>query len=262
MADFLHPTSAEYVQNHLKYCQLNLRSLSFNGDGGFWSLNFDTFTISATVGLLLSLLLYLVIKNFNQDQPGKLQTFIEMLVEFVDQLVTSIVKKKGTIAAPLAFTIFAWIFLLNAFDLIPVDLFPRILLTDFRVVATNDPNFTFALSFSVLILTIFCSLKSKGLRGAIKENLAEPFSIWVFPANLVFGLIECLVKPLSLSLRLYGNMFAGELIFILIAMMPWWSQWPMGGIWSVFHILVISIQAFVFMMLTIIYLGMAMAHEE
>jgi F-type H+-transporting ATPase subunit a len=150
---------------------------------------------------------------------------------------------------------------MNAMDLLPVDLFSWILSQfggpDVRVVPTDDPNLTFAMSFGVFILIMTYNLRSKKPWGLFKETISEPFGIWFLPLNVAFRLLEECVKPLSLSLRLFGNMFAGELIFILIATLPWWSQWPLGGIWSVFHILVISIQAFIFMMLTVIYLSMA-----
>lgn len=149
-------------------------------------------------------------------------------------------------------------------DLLPVDFLPRIAaacgLPYFRAVPTADVNLTFALSLSVFILIIFYNCKIKGFRGLSKEILCSPFGPWLFPLNIVFRIIEECVKPLSLALRLFGNLFAGELIFILIALLPWWIQWTAGGIWAIFHILIITIQAFIFMMLTVIYISMA--HES
>tara|TARA_R110000868_G_C10503320_1_gene731371 strand:- start:94 stop:555 length:462 start_codon:yes stop_codon:yes gene_type:complete len=149
---------------------------------------------------------------------------------------------------------------MNAMDLLPVDLLPRLLssvgVEHFKSVPTADPNATFAMSISVFLLIIFFNIKVKR-HHLLKEMLTVPFGPWLFPVNLAFRLIEECVKPLSLALRLFGNMFAGELIFILIAILPWWIQWGPGGIWAIFHILIITLQAFLFMMLTIIYLSMA-----
>lgn len=262
--DFLHPaTSGEYIQHHLEYLQLNLRTFTL-GNGGFWTLNLDTLALTIIFGVLFFGLFRFVVTRLNSAVPGKLQNAIEMVVEFVQQLVKEVFHGKSALIAPLALTIFIWILSLNALDLLPVDLLMRVLFCfgfahHLRVVPTDDPNFTFALSLSVFVLIIFYNLKGKGFGGFAKEMLTVPFGKWLFPLNIAFRLVEELVKPVSLSLRLFGNMFAGELIFLLIATMPWWIQWTAGGIWSIFHILVITIQAFVFMMLTIIYLSMA--HE-
>jgi F-type H+-transporting ATPase subunit a len=152
--------------------------------------------------------------------------------------------------------------MMNVMDLLPIDLLPRILeffgVKHFKSVPTADPNMAFAMSLSVFGLIIFYNVRMKGW-GLVKEVLTQPFGAYLFPLNVAFRLIEEFVKPLSLALRLFGNMFAGELVFILIALLPWWAQWVPGGIWSIFHILIITIQAFIFMMLTIVYLSMA--HE-
>ncbi|MEI8055308.1 MAG: F0F1 ATP synthase subunit A [bacterium] len=263
-ANFLHPaTSGEYIQHHLEYLQLNLRTFTME-KGGFWTLNLDTLALTIIFGVLFFGLFYFVVTRLSSEVPGKLQNAVEMTIEFVQQLVKEVFHGKSALIAPLALTIFVWILSLNALDLLPVDLLIRILFCfgfahHFRLVPTDDPNFTFALSLSVFALIIFYNFKAKGFKGVTKEVLTVPFGKWLFPLNVTFRLIEELVKPISLSLRLFGNMFAGELIFLLIATMPWWIQWTAGGIWSIFHILVITIQAFVFMMLTIIYLSMA--HE-
>jgi F-type H+-transporting ATPase subunit a len=261
-ADFLHPTEGEYIQHHLNYLQLNLHTFKL-GNGGFWTLNLDTLLTSIILGAFFTFIFYSVARKATSGTPSSLQNFVEMIVEFVQTLVKEVFHGKNPLIAPLACTIFMWILLLNTMDLIPVDLLPRVLyifgINDYRPVPTDDPNLTFALSLSVFSLILFYNFKVKGLRALAKEALGAPFSVWLFPLNFLFRLIEELVKPLSLSLRLFGNMFAGELIFLLIAVLPWWIQWTVGGIWSVFHILVILIQAFIFMMLTIIYLSMA--HE-
>lgn len=263
MPNLLHPTQGEYIQHHLEHLQLNLHTMRI-GDGGFWTLNLDTLFLSVFFGALFVWLFYLVAKNATSDTPPKWQNFVEMIIEAVERLVKDTFHGKNKLIAPLAATIFIWVFLLNAMDLIPVDLLPKLFsfagINDFRPVPTDDPNLTFALSFTVFFLIIFFSFKIKGVRGFGKEVFCSPFGPWLFPLNMVFKIIEECVKPLSLSLRLFGNMFAGELIFLLIATLPWWIQWTVGGIWSVFHILVIAIQAFIFMMLTVIYLSMA--HES
>ena len=259
----LHPTEAEYIQHHLTYYQLNLRTFTIENSKDFWTLNLDTLSLTIFSGILIVSLFYYVIKNFNSERPGKLQTAIEMAVESLQNLIKEMFHGEDKLIAPLALTIFSWIFVLNAFDLVPVDLLPRLLLffgiEHFRTVPTDDVNLTFALSFSVFLLVIYYNFKGKGCVNLTKEVFSSPFGIWLAPVNFIFRIIEEVVKPLSLSLRLFGNMFAGELIFLLIATMPWWIQWTAGGIWSIFHILVISIQAFIFMMLTVVYLSMA--HE-
>lgn len=263
MIDFLHPTQAEYIQRHLTHYQLNLRTFTIdnNGGGNFWTLHLDTLILTITVGILFLGIFFLVTKTFNSTRPGKLQTAIEMIMEAINKLITDTFHRPTSLAAPLALTIFIWVFLLNTLDLVPVDLFSRLAfyfdVGHFCSVPTDDPNFTFALSLSVFFLVIFYNFKAKGSYNLLKESLVTPFGIWFAPFNLLFRIIEEIVKPISLSLRLFGNMFAGELIFILIATMPWWLQWTVGGVWSIFHVLIITIQAFVFMMLTIIYLSMA-----
>lgn len=152
---------------------------------------------------------------------------------------------------------------MNVMDLLPVDFFPTLAhvfgVNYFRSVPTADPNATFGMSIAVFFLVIFYNFKIKGGLGFTKETLVFPFGRWLFPLNILFRAMEEGVRPFSLSLRLFGNLFAGELIFILIALLPWWIQWTVGGVWAIFHILIISIQAFIFMMLTIVYL--TMAHE-
>jgi len=250
----------EYIQHHLEYLNFNLRTFSL-GDGGFLTLHLDTLFMSIMMGLVFTILFRMVSKRATAGVPGKLQTFVEMIVEFVNRLVKESFHGKNELIAPLALTIFIWVFLMNAVDLFPVDIFPFVSsifgLPYFCPLPTDDVNLTFALSISVFLLIIFYSFKVKGLKLVARETFCEPFGIWLMPGNFIFRMIDEIVKPLSLSLRLYGNMFAGELIFMLIAMLPWWIQWSVGGIWAVFHILIITLQAFIFMMLTIMYLSMA-----
>ena len=162
---------------------------------------------------------------------------------------------------PLALTIFVWVFLMNFMDLIPVDLLPlmghAMGLHALRVVPTTDLTLTFALSISVFLILFVYKFRYKGVWGFIKDMTCHPFPPFLFPINLVLRLVEEFAKPISLSLRLFGNLYAGEIIFILIALMPPWIQWSLGGVWAIFHILVITLQAFIFMMLTIVYISMA-----
>jgi len=262
-----HPTEGEYIQHHMTYLQLNLHDLTLS-NGGFLTLNLDTLLTSILIGSLFFSLFYFVAKKAQSGVPGKLQNFIEMVVEFVQQLVKDTFHGRSSLIAPLALTIFVWIWLMNFMDLLPVDILSLISNTfgfddiTFRLVPTEDVNLTFALSISVFILVIFYNFKVKGLKEFTKEIFFTPFNRWLLPLNLLFHCIEEIVKPISLSLRLFGNMFAGELIFLLIAALPWWIQWTAGGVWALFHILVITIQAFIFMMLTVIYLSMASNTES
>lgn len=253
-------TPGQYIQHHLEHLTLSLRTFKI-GDGGegFWAINLDTLIISIVIGLLIFGGLRFVATRM-REVPGKLQNLVEMVLEFVNNSVHETFHHKSTFVPALALTIFLWIFFMNAMDLLPVDFLPRIVgffgVPYFKSVPTADPNATFAMSLSVFMLIIFFNLKAKKHK-LVKEMLTFPYGIYLFPVNLTLRLIEECIKPLSLSLRLFGNMFAGELIFILIAILPWWIQWPPGAIWAVFHILIITLQAFLFMMLTVIYLSLA-----
>lgn len=252
-------TTGNYIEHHLQHLQLNLNTFTI-GNGGFWTLNLDTFVVGLITALLIGGVLYSVAARIQSGVPGRLQNLVEVAVEFVQRSVHETYHGKSLLIAPLALTLFVWIFLMNALDLLPVDLVPSFLslfgVKHFKIVPTADPNMTFAMSISVFMLVIFYNFTVKGWKLG-KEVLTSPFGPYLFPLNIVFRLIEEFVKPFSLALRLFGNMFAGELIFVLIAMLPWWSQWMPGSIWAIFHILIISIQAFIFMMLTIAYLSMA-----
>ncbi|MCE3239089.1 MAG: atpB [Gammaproteobacteria bacterium] len=248
-----------YIEHHLEHLQFNLTNLTI-GNGGFWTLNLDTFIVGLITALLIGGVSRYVAVNMQTGAPGRLQNFVEAVIEFVDRTVRETFHGKSHLIAPLALTLFLWIFLLNALDLLPVDLVPLFLqiggVDHFKIVPTADPNMTFSMSISVFVLILFYNFTVK--RWSLgKEVLSSPFGPWLFPINIFFRLLEEFVKPFSLALRLFGNMFAGELIFVLIAMLPWWSQWLPGSIWAIFHILIITVQAFIFMMLTIVYLSMA-----
>jgi len=257
------PDTAEYVQHHLTHLPLNLNNFTLSNNG-FWTLNLDTFAVSFLLGFLFLFLFRWVAHRVSHGVPGKLQNFVEMLIEFVDKTVRESFHGRSVLIAPLALTIFIWIFLMNFMDLLPVDLLPALLKPTgahyFRSVPTADPNATFGMSLAVFGLILYFNFKIKGSKGVGKELLTVPFGPYLFPLNIFFRLLEELVRPISLSLRLFGNLFAGELIFILVALLPWWIQWTVGGVWAIFHILIILIQAFIFMMLTIVYLSMA--HES
>jgi F-type H+-transporting ATPase subunit a len=264
MISFVTPTdTAGYVQHHLEHLKLNLSNFTFT-DNGFWTLNLDTFGVSLILGIVFLYLFRKVAVSVTSGVPGKLQNFIELLIEFVDKTVKESFHGQSLLIAPLALTIFIWIFLMNFMDLLPVDLLPSILslfgVHYFRSVPTTDPSATFGMSISVFFLIIYYNFKIKGAGGLGKEVLTAPFGKYLAPFNVTFRFLEEFVRPISLSLRLFGNLFAGELIFILVALLPWWIQWVFGGIWAIFHILIITIQAFIFMMLTIVYLSMA--HES
>ncbi len=253
-----------YIVHHLTNLQYSMKAMADGAAGGFWTLNVDTLFFSSVLGAMFFLLFWSVARKATTGVPGKLQNFVEVFIEFVDGQVKETFHGKNDLIAPLALSILVWVFLMNFMDLLPVDLLPSISkamgIHYLRSVPTTDLNLTFALSISVFILMIFYSFKIKGFGGFTKEILTSPFGPWMFPANLALRLVDEIAKPISLALRLFGNLYAGELIFILIALLPWWSQWMLGAPWAIFHILIITLQAFIFMMLTIVYLSMA--HES
>jgi F-type H+-transporting ATPase subunit a len=255
-------TSSEYIQHHLQNLTVDIGYL-FGKSGSFYQLNLDTLIISTLLGVIFCVVFKLSASRVTAGTPGKLQNFVEYIVEAVDSQVYETLQEKNTYVGSLALTIFVWIFLMNFMDLIPVDLIPKILgyfgVEYFRVVPTNDLNLTFALSLSVFAMLLFYNIKHKGVIGFMKDLLCHPFPWFLFPINFVLRVVEEIAKPISLSLRLFGNMYAGELIFMLIALLPWWGQWTLGSIWSIFHILIITLQAFIFMMLTIVYISMVRA---
>ncbi len=248
-------TPTEYIIHHLTNLDVG---------EGFWTFHLDTLFFSVALGVLMLAVFISAARRATSDVPGKLQNFTEMMLEFVDQQVKDSFHGRSVLIAPLALTIFIWVFLMNAMDLIPVDLLPRVAsflgVHYLRVVPSTDLNATFAMSISVFFLILFYSFKIKGAAGFAKEILFTPFGKWFIPFNMLLKLVEEIAKPVSLALRLFGNLYAGELIFILIALLPWWMQWLLALPWAIFHLLIITLQAFIFMVLTIVYLSMA--HEE
>ena len=236
-------------------------------DMGFWSINLDSMGWSIILGLLFCCCFRYVAKNIHSGVPTGLQNVVEILVEFVNNNVKEAFHgKSNPVVASIALTILCWIFLMNLMDLFPVDWWPLLMQTltsdphfYFRVVPTTDPNITFGMSITVFLLIVFYSIKVKGIGKFAGELTLQPFGPWLLPFNLLLEGVSLLAKPISLALRLFGNLYAGELIFVLIALLGYW-QLPLHFIWAVFHILIIVLQAFIFMMLTIVYLSMA--HES
>jgi len=253
-------TKSEYIQHHMHNWQLNLHNFTM-GNGGFWTLNLDTILVSIVLGVGFLYLFYHFAKRATSGVPGKMQNVIEMSVQSIEKITSDSTHMHKEFIASMALTVFIWVFLMNFMDLVPVDLVPMVMHTlgvpYFRAVPTADPGTTFAMSIVVFLLIIFYNFKAKGVVKLTKEVLSKPFGWWGLPINVAFRVIEEVVKPISLSLRLFGNLFAGEIVFILIALLPWWMQFPLGFVWTIFHLLVIVIQAFIFMMLTIVYLGLA-----
>ena len=254
--------ATEYIQHHLSHLNSAGDVVSPN------SINLDTFWISLILGFVFLGMFYMASRRATAGVPGKLQNFVEWVMEMVNETVNSAFHAKSKVIAPLAITIFVWVWLMNAMDFLPVDLLPKVLswfgVHKLRVVPTADVNHTFGMSIGVLLCIIGFSIKAKGAGGWTKELFTAPFhahgtvgTIILAPINFIFQMLELFAKPISLSLRPFGNMYAGELIFILIALLPWWAQWLLGGPWAIFHILIVTLQAFVFMALTVVYLALA-----
>ncbi len=252
------------ADNPVEYIQHHLTNLSVGE--GFWTLHVDTLFFGWLMAGLLILVSWYVGRRLDANNPRGVQNVLEAVLEFVDDQVKSTFPGHNPLIGPLALTVFVWVFMMNALDLIPVDLLPKaaemVGIPHLKVVPTTDPYTTLGLAFSVFLLSLYYHIKTKGVFGYLKTFFFHPFGKWLFPVNIVMTLIEEIAKPLSLGLRLFGNMFAGELVFLLIALLPVWILWAPGSIWAIFHILVITLQAFIFMVLTIMYLAMASEHQE
>ncbi|MGF2687321.1 F0F1 ATP synthase subunit A [Marinobacter sp. DUT-3] len=234
-------------------------------DMGFMAFHVDTLGWSLFMGILFLGLFRFAAKRATTGVPSGLQNVVEMTVEFIQNLVRDSFHSRNPLIAPLALTVFVWILLMNTLKLIPVDYIPSIAhamgLEYFKIVPTTDPNGTFGISIGVFLLIIFYSLKVKGIGGFAKELSMQPFNHWLLiPFNLFLEILVLIVKPISLALRLFGNMYAGEVVFILIALLPLWAQWTLNVPWAIFHILVVVLQAFIFTTLTVVYLSAA--HED
>jgi len=257
-------TATSYIQHHLSF---NAQSV---GDHSFWTLHVDSLATGVILGVVATALMWWVVRGATAGVPNKRQAFVELLFGFVDDQVKGIFHGKRDFVAPAALTVFVWVLLMNAMDFLPVDIMAWILTNvfhqhEFRIVPTADVNTTFALSLSVFLLMVYFSIAVKGLGGWIHELFCAPFGAnpLLWPFNFLFNLVEYVSKPLSHSLRLYGNMYAGEIIFLLLWL---WAATSVSGAffgavlgvgWSIFHILIVVLQAYIFMMLTIVYISMA-----
>ena len=267
-------TASEYIGHHLTnltVCRDHGEWVWNHCDGNFFALNVDSMFFALLLGFIFVFVFRRVAKNATKGRPGKTQAAIELLVGFVDTSVKDAFHGDNKLIAPLSLTIFVWVFLMNLMDLIPVDWLPSLAqsvgIPYLKVVPTTDVNVTFAMSLSVFILTIYYSIKIKGVVGFSKEFTMHPIApptkgLGLIAAplfiafNFVLEFVSFVAKPVSLSLRLFGNMYAGELIFILIGVIGIY-QLPLHFIWALFHVLVVTLQAFIFMMLTIVYLSQA-----
>jgi len=272
-------TSAEYIKHHLQNLTFGQHPDGTWGiahgvdeakEMGFWALHLDTLGFSIGLGVLFLYIFHRAAKQATADVPSGLQNFAEWTVEFIEDTVKSSFSGRNPLVAPLAFTIFIWILLMNIMDLIAVDFLPHlgqmVGIPYLRVVATADPNATLGMAFGVFFLILYYSFKIKGPGGFFGELAFQPFGKLGMPVNLLLEGVNLIAKPISLALRLFGNMYAGEMIFILIAIMYSGGLvlGTFGGLlqigWAIFHILIITLQAFIFMTLTIVYLDMA--HQE
>jgi F-type H+-transporting ATPase subunit a len=262
-------TPSDYIQHHLTFLTKPL------GDGPFWAINVDSLIVSVLLGFVGVGFIWWVVRGATSGVPGRRQAIVELLIDFVDEQAKGIFQhgNRHSFVAPLALTVFVWVVLMNAMDFLPADIVG--LLTHhvsehgFRYVPTADVNTTFGLSISVLLLTIYFSISVKGIGGWVHELFCAPFGkhplLW--PANFLFQIVEYVSKTLSHSLRLFGNMYAGEILFLLLWM---WAATGVSGAffgaifglgWAIFHILIVLLQAYIFMMLTIVYISMAHEHH-
>lgn len=279
-------TSAEYIKHHLQnltYGRLPDGSWGVAHSAedakamGFWALNLDTVLMSLLLGAVIMFMFRRAAKSATAGIPSGLQNFCEWAIEFVDGSVRGSFSGKNDMLGPLALTIFFWVFSMNLMDLLPIDYISQIMhplgVPFFKVVPTTDPNATFGMAIGVFLLVLYYSVKMKGLGGFVGELTLQPFGKWGMPVNLLLEGVNLIAKPISLALRLFGNMYAGEMIFILIALMGGaWAGMSIGSAtlygsqillslgWAIFHILIVTLQAFIFMTLTVVYLDMA--HQE
>ena len=261
--------ATDYIQHHLTFLTKPA------GEGGFWALNVDSVVTAVLLGALGMGILWWIVRGAISGVPNRRQAFVELAFEFVDDQVKGIFHHgdRNRFIAPAALTVFVWVLLMNAMDFLPIDFVAGGLellgLHAWRPVPTADVNTTFALALSVWFLMIWFSIAAKGLGGWIHELFCAPFGsnplLW--PANLLFNLIEYVSKPLSHALRLFGNMYAGEIIFLLLWLLAATGLFGtllaavLGLGWAIFHILIVVLQAYIFMMLTIVYISMAHEHH-
>jgi F-type H+-transporting ATPase subunit a len=269
-----YANSSEYIQHHLTnltYGRFSDGDWGFAhgpediAEMGFMSIHVDTMFWSIFLGGLFLTIFTMAARSASAGVPGTLQNICEMAVEFVDDNITQVFgSRPNAIIGPLSLTILVWVFLMNMMDLVPVDWIPHVAaltgIPYMKVVATTDPNATLGMSISVFILVLYYNFKIKGPLKFGASLVTHPIPHWsMYWFNFILEFVDMLAKPLSHGLRLFGNLYAGEMIFILIALLPFWAQWALSLPWAIFHILIIALQAFVFMILTIVYL--TQAHE-
>ncbi|MDX2477649.1 MAG: F0F1 ATP synthase subunit A [Gammaproteobacteria bacterium] len=268
-------TSSEYIKHHLTNLTYGqhpdgswglAHSAEEAKEMGFWAINVDTLGFSIALGALFIFLFSKAAKSATSGVPGPLQNFVEWILEFVEDNVKSSFTGKNSFIGAMGMTVFVWILLMNAMDLVPVDFLPYIAgllgVHFLKVVPTTDPNATMGMALSVFALTLYYSFKIKRPGGFFAELAFHPFPKYMFPVNLLLEGVSLIAKPISLGLRLFGNMYAGEMIFILIALLPWYVQWTLSLPWAIFHILIVVLQAFIFMVLTIVYMDMAYTVDD
>ena len=268
-------TSGAYIKHHLQNLTYGefpdghwgfAHSAAEAKEMGFMAFHVDTLGFSFVLGALFLFFFARAAKKASIDAPSGFQNFVESIVDFIDENVRGSFSGKNPMVAPLALTTFIWIVLMNTMDLVPVDWLPSLFaamgVEYLKVVPTTDPNATFGMSIGIFILILYYSVKEKGLGGFLGELTLHPFGKWMLPANLFLEGVNLLAKPVSLALRLFGNMYAGEMIFILIALLPFWIQWSLSLPWAIFHILIVLLQAFIFMTLVIVYMDMAHQNEH
>ena len=264
------PTASEYIVHHLGHLSTHHQDKIID----FSIINIDTIFWSVLMGLIGCFIMYVVSRKATAGVPSRFQALLEILVEMVDDQSKDIIHGDRSFIAPLALTVFVWVFLMNSMDFLPVDLFASIfrklgIEIQHRAVPTADLNGTLGIALGVFALMLFYNIKIKGLGGFVYELFCAPFgahpTLWL--ANLGLNIIEFVAKTVSLAMRLFGNMYAGELLFLLIALLgstaTWWGfglQVVVGSVWAIFHILIVLLQAFIFMMLTLVYIGQA--HEK
>ena len=264
------PTSSEYILHHLTHWT-NKPQTSIVDFGVF---NYDTIIVSALCGILAVLFMWSIARKATSGVPSRTQALVEMVVDLVEDQSKSIVKGDRGFIAPLALMVFVWVLLMNAMDFLPLDLMHYLFawahIDYFRIVPTADLNGTLGMSVGILLLMFYYGIKEHKLPGFTAQLFTAPFhahgvlALVFAPINLLMNIIEYLAKAVSLGMRLFGNMYAGELVFMLIALLggawTWWGfagHLALGGVWAIFHILIVFLQAFIFMMLTLVYLGQA-----
>ncbi len=261
MAGEAELTPTGYIQHHLQNLTASV------GEGGFWTLNVDTLVSAVLMGLLIVVAFWTATRKATPGVPGKWQAFVEICLEFVDKQARDTYHGPSKLVTPIAITLFFWILMMNLLKMIPADFIAKPLelmgVHYWKPVPTADVNATLGMSISVFFLMLFFAIRAKGFGGFTKEFLTAPFGKWMMPFNLILNIVEWVSKPISLAMRLFGNMFGGEIVFLLIwvlggaGILGAFAGGAFGFAWMLFHLLVIPLQAFIFMMLSIVYLSLS-----